>query len=223
MDELMNESYSIAKKTKNWNFECQNCLKVAQLYLNQPEKLDDLLKIFMATFARSLHEDEKFLLLCVLGELYEKGGMVRKKNLYYYLASLIHLSKKPELSAVLLVQIQKEAKVREFPFLYRQILQMIIAATDQGETSIEYYLELLSKCGNDLSQKEVESTLAELNFSNYPVLQLEHIDFITLKEFAVVDSDVKPKQNRIGQRRDPIKIGPGFFMSWKKDDNLLFE
>ena len=103
MEELISESYTIAKKTKIWNFEAQNYLKVARLYLDQPEKLDDLIKIFMGTFGKSLHDDEKFLLFTVLGELYEKSGLLRKKNLYYFLAALVHLGKKVKLSQVLLV------------------------------------------------------------------------------------------------------------------------
>lgn len=70
----------------------------------------------------------------------------------------------------------------------------------------------------------MDDTLAELNFSNHPTLALESIDFIRLKEFEVVESTVKPKQNRIGDRKEGVvKTGPGFFMSWKKEENLLFE
>ena len=43
-----------------------------------------------------------------------------------------------------------------------------------------------------------------------------------LKDFLVVESKVKPKLNRIGSRESPIKPGPAFFMSWKKDEFLLF-
>lgn len=57
----------------------------------------------MGTFGKSLHDDEKFLLFTVLGELYEKSGLLRKKNLYYFMASLVHLGKKVKLSEVLLV------------------------------------------------------------------------------------------------------------------------
>ena len=42
-----------------------------------------------------MHEDEKFLFFTVLGGLYEKVGLKRKGTLYYMLAALIHLEKKP--------------------------------------------------------------------------------------------------------------------------------
>ena len=173
IDYLINQSYSVAKKAKNWNFECENYLKIARLYLSQPDKLDQLIKLFMSSYGKSLHEDEKFLLFTVLGEMYEKCGLIRKKNYYYFLASLIHFSKKSELSVVLLKQIQKQREIRQSPFIYKQILQMIISSSEEGDQTSQYYLELLSKCGNHLSEKEIQSTLAELNFSNHPILELK--------------------------------------------------
>lgn len=52
--------------------------------------------------------------------------------------------------------------------------------------------------------------------------ELDRLDFVSLKDFVAVESKIKPKQNRIGSRESPVKAGPGFFMSWKKDEFLLF-
>lgn len=92
---------------------------MTRLYLNQPDKLDELIRVFVSTFGRALHEDEKFLLFTVIGEIYEKAGLSRKKNLFFFLASQIHLPKKSQLSEVLLLQIQKEKKVKETPYMYK--------------------------------------------------------------------------------------------------------
>lgn len=92
---------------------------------------------------------------------------------------------------------------------------MIISSS---ENTSEYYLELLSRCGNHLSEEEIDRTLAELNFSNHRPMELQEIDFIRLKLFEVVESNIKPKLNRIGTRKEgQVKTGPGFFISWKKD------
>ncbi len=40
IETLISETYIVAKKTKNHSFQCENALKIAKLYLNQPEKLD---------------------------------------------------------------------------------------------------------------------------------------------------------------------------------------
>jgi hypothetical protein len=47
---------------------------------------------------------------------------------------------------------------------------------------------------------------------------------VELKEFSAGESANKPKQNRIGNRESPRKVGSGgFFMSWKREENLLYE
>ena len=76
---------------------------------------------------------------------------------------------------------------------------------------------MLSKCASQLSQKEINNILSELNFSNNGIVQLECLEFLELKEFYAVESQIKPKQNRIGNRESPRKVGGGFFMSWKRD------
>ena len=65
--------------------------------------------------------------------------------------------------------------MRQWPFLYKSVLQVIIAESAASHKTTEYYLELLSKCGNDLDEKEIETTLAELNFNNHPILELKGI------------------------------------------------
>ena len=54
-----------------------------------------MVKNFMNIFGKSMHEDEKFLFFTVLAGLYGKVGLKRKGSLYYFLAALIHLEKKP--------------------------------------------------------------------------------------------------------------------------------
>lgn len=100
---------------------------------------------------------------------------------------------------------------------------MIIQENSKNVQNNEFYLELLSRCANSLSDKEITRILSELNYSNNFMMQLPHLDFIKLMEFKAIESPIKPKQNRIGNRESPRKVGGGFFMSWKRDENLLYE
>lgn len=94
IENLINEAYVVAKKLKNSNFEVENSLKIAGLYLTQPEKFDELVKNLISSYCKSLNDDERFLLFTVLGDLYGKCGFVRRKNSLYFSAAMIHLKKK---------------------------------------------------------------------------------------------------------------------------------
>jgi hypothetical protein len=133
------------------------------------------------------------------------------------------MNKNSELASLLLLQIAKTPVIQEWPELYKQILQQIIYENKNNTQNNEFYLELLSKCANSLSPKEITQVLAELNYSNNSIMQLQTLEFIKLQEFYAEESPIKPKQNRIGNRESPRKIGGSFFISWKRDENLLFE
>lgn len=59
--------------------------------------------------------------------------------------------------------------------------------------------------------------MTSLNFSNNDFINMQLNEFIELKQFYVVPSEIKPKQNRIGNRTSPKKTEQNFFMSWKKE------
>jgi len=54
-----------------------------------------------------------------------------------------------------LLEIQKSDILKQWPFLYKSVLQLIISESSLSRKTNEHYLELLSKCGNDLDEREI--------------------------------------------------------------------
>ena len=71
--------------------------------MDQPEKLDELLRNFLARTGKALTDDERFLLYTTIGNLYERSGFLRKRNYFYFIAAVVHLNKKAEVSYLLLL------------------------------------------------------------------------------------------------------------------------
>jgi len=61
-----------------------------------------------------------------IGSLYEKCGMIRKRNYYYYLSSLIYLNIKTDISLILLKKIKESQSLRQWETLHSKIIKLII-------------------------------------------------------------------------------------------------
>ncbi len=61
------------------------------------ERFDEMIENTLGS-AKGLTEEEKFIYYSYIGSLYAKANMHRKRNYYYYKASLIIEKFKPEIS-----------------------------------------------------------------------------------------------------------------------------
>lgn len=73
-----------------------------------------------------------------------------------------------------------------------------------------------------LTPKEKKIILEALNFNNLPVVELPSFEFVQLREFHCRQSQVKPKSNRLSLKDSVSSPSQGIFLSWKKEQNLLF-
>lgn len=91
----------------------------------------------------------------------------------------------------------------------------------------EMHLELIEKCSGVLTGKEIEAVRDYLDYGgNFKekVIQGNGEQILEVREFSILESDVKPKPNRLISDESPKKgSSSAIFVGWKKKLTYLYE
>jgi hypothetical protein len=89
------------------------------------ERFDSMVEDTLAAY-KGLTEEDKFIYYSYIGSLYEKARMERKRNYYYFKASLIIEKFKPEISELFLKTIKNSKYIEQWEELNSKVIQKII-------------------------------------------------------------------------------------------------